>query len=136
MRQHGIDDDTDPDIVADGEYIRVPMMLMDVGRGRVYLKPKPTASDAAAPTFDASLHRPGYRVGDQAAEDARAKAYDEMLARMSNAWRTPQRVEQDREVAAMVAHDAVVNADDAQKVRDAAYWRMVKRMSEEWKTRP
>jgi hypothetical protein len=70
-------------VLRDGEALHVPTMLRD-----------------AAPGFDASLHRPGYRVADQAAQDARDRAYADYCRRQESAWKSPQQAVADTERAA------------------------------------
>ena len=62
-------------------------------------------------------------------------AYAEMVERTSSAWRTPARVEADREEAVVAARDAVMSADADQRVRDQAYASYVARISSAWKGR-
>jgi hypothetical protein len=84
-------------------------------------------------TFDAARHRPGFRYASDEQRAASDKAYAEMVARASNAWRTPQRVEQDTEIACVIGRDQSMIAD-AQARRDAAYWRMVEEARNAWKS--
>jgi hypothetical protein len=61
-------------ILQDQETLKVPMRFMDsAGRSRV---------------TDAALHRPGFRVtNDAAMRDVKQKAYTEYERRLVNAWR-------------------------------------------------
>jgi hypothetical protein len=96
-----------------------------------------TAMDAAVIGLDGSvlsLHRPGFRISaDEALQDTRERAYQQAKRVAEEAWKSPQRREQDAEAAALAAHDAVVSADDSRKIRDAAWHRMVERMCSAWK---
>ena len=77
--------------------------------------------------------RPGPRFGTDEQRAARELAYQQSKRVTGDAWKSPQRREQDAEAAALAAHDAVVSADDARKIRDAAWRRMVERMCSAWK---
>ncbi|HMF27750.1 MAG TPA: hypothetical protein VKE42_03200 [Candidatus Cybelea sp.] len=83
--------------------------------------------------FDAALHHSGQRVLDQAVQDARDRAYYEMVARAQDAWRTPERREQDAEIACVIGRDQAM-ITDAQARRDATYWRYVEESVNAWKT--
>jgi hypothetical protein len=125
MMRHFDDDDRRP--LKDGEKLVVNMMMMDSVQRAV-------AAAFDGSVFDASRHRPGWRVGDAAQEDARTRAYDEMCRRAENAWRSPQRIEQDRERACDAARIDVMTAGDAQRKRDEVWHAMVERARNAWKT--
>ena len=85
----------------------------------------------AAPTFDASRHRPSF-VSVQADSVANAKAvatHHKMSERMSDAWRSPANgvAAANKTAAAPAAAAPVADAN-------AAYQRLVHRQSEAWKT--
>jgi hypothetical protein len=61
-------------IMRDGIAMRVPLQMRDASRL----------------TIDASLHRPGFRVGDTDVRDARQQANDEYLHDLTNAWKSQE----------------------------------------------
>ena len=110
--RHGIEDDDD--IVRDGERVRVPMMLMDSSRM------------VAIDCGPGGPHRPGFRVStDKAVYAARDKAYDAMIKRTSDAWKSVERREADVEIAAEppLCEDAREDAYQRYKMRMANAWR-------------
>ena len=121
------DDDDDRRVLKDGEKLVVNMMMMDSVQRAV-------AAAFDGSVFDASRHRPGWRTGDAVQQEARDKAYDEMVERTSNAWKSPQRIERDREAACDAARIDVITAGDAQRKRDEAWHAMVERARNAWKT--
>jgi hypothetical protein len=56
-----------------------------------------------------------------------------MVAQAQDAWRTPERREQDAEIACVIGRDQAM-ITDAQARRDAAYWRYVEESVNAWKT--
>ncbi|HMF29764.1 MAG TPA: hypothetical protein VKE42_13380 [Candidatus Cybelea sp.] len=106
----------DDEIIRNGGKIRVPMMMMDSSRTVAidYGDDPPAA------------HRPGFRrAADPAMRDASDKAYDAMLKRMSNAWKSVERREADAEIAA----EAPLCEDPSED----AYQRYKKRMANAWR---
>jgi hypothetical protein len=77
-QQHRYEDDDSPfdrfGVLKDGRTATVSMMMRDSSQrdGRV---------------TDASLHRPGYRIGDTDMRDAKQRAYDAYAFDVENAWR-------------------------------------------------
>jgi len=71
--------DDDDDVLADGESVKVPLYLTDAH------------DDDELATFDAADHRSGFRLTSDAERAAVADARDEMIRRMCDAWRGPQR---------------------------------------------
>ena len=70
-------------MARDGEVVLCPVWLMDE-------RQKAVAAKFA--TFDADNHRPGYRMSADSDACAGARvAYDAMVTRTTNAWRTPGR---------------------------------------------
>src|SRR5262249_36956834 len=124
------DDDDDDYVLKDGERVRVPMLVRDSAT---------TAIDYCS-TDPLAAHRPGFRrAADAGVRDASERAYREMVARSTGEWRTPQRVEQDREAACDQARIEVMCMDDVQRtqrIRDESYWRMVEEARNAWKARP
>jgi hypothetical protein len=95
--QNRLDDDEDGTaVLRDGEKLNVPIYLMDGVR---------------EVAFDASLHRPGYRVADQAALDRSEQAYQERNRRISGMWRTKDRAAADSEAACEAGRDEASGAD-------------------------
>ena len=85
-------------ILRDGHKVRIPLYVADSARASapgslvMYdVPPRPAAADSR-PTFDASLHRPGWRTGvvDAAAEQRLAAAYAEYDAYMNSRWCSDQ----------------------------------------------
>jgi|SRR5476649_859104 len=85
-------------ILKDGEFLRVPLMLMDGSPNRD-LTPVQRAMALNAQQRDAArrfglndaaaLHRPGYRFSiNDAALDAKEQAYRDVDLAQSNAWRS------------------------------------------------
>jgi len=64
---------------------------------------------------------------------SRAGRYDEYVEGLQNAWKTPERIEADREGAVELARDEAFAASDAQRVRDTAYRSYVERITNAWK---
>ncbi|HMF29322.1 MAG TPA: hypothetical protein VKE42_11155 [Candidatus Cybelea sp.] len=119
------DDDDDDYVLKDGERVRVPMLVRDSAT---------TAIDYCS-TDPLAAHRPGFRrAADAGVRDASERAYREMVARSTGEWRTPQRVEQDREAACVAARDEVLSMGDAQAIRDRAWFEMCERARNAWKT--
>lgn len=88
MNRHyqNIDDDEDRRIVRDGEFVRVPLHLMDATQ-RAMHDHFFTMHDGAGNTPG---HRPGYVMNDardDAMRDAKQTAYDEYQRDLCNAWR-------------------------------------------------
>jgi hypothetical protein len=63
-------------------------------------------------------YRPGHRRADQASVDRCETAYGEACKKLTDAWRTPARIEADNEAAAIAARDEVMAADDAHDETD------------------
>jgi hypothetical protein len=121
MMRH--DDDDDRRLLRDGEKLVVNMMMMDSVQKAV-----------AASMFDASLHRPGPRYASDEQRAAADKAYQEMKARASRAWASPERRQADSEAACEIGR--MLSMDEVQEIRDRSYFAMLKRAQEMWKQRP
>ena len=86
-------------ILRDGHKVRIPLYVADSARASapgslvMYDVPPSRAAADSQPTFDASLHRPGWRTGvvvDAAAEQRLAAAYAEYDAYMNSRWCSDQ----------------------------------------------
>src|SRR5262245_51941981 len=121
------DEDEARKVLKDGERLIVSLSMMDATQRAVAGARDSATLDAA---HDITLHRRGDRVStfDAAAAARREEAYQAAVRASEQAWKSPQRREQDAEAAALAAHDAVLSADDSRKIRDAAWHRMVERM--------
>src|SRR5262245_43344542 len=88
----------DDDVVRDGKFVRVPMMIMD---GRT----------VAVDCGPGGPNRPGFRYSREG-QAVRDKAYDEMVKRTENAWKSEARRIADTERAAEppLCEDARENA--------------------------
>jgi hypothetical protein len=128
------------EVLRDGERLRVPIYAMDAEWRRTMdliedgMRTDHAERVAARDARALDAHRPGFRTaGDHFAQDRRERAYDEYVERITNAWKTPQRAEQD---ACESARDAVFGQDAAQAsqaVRDAAYADYVRRLTNAWR---
>jgi hypothetical protein len=88
-------------LLRDGRHVTVPLFMKDSGKPNPDLTPAQKVAAAVAATrdamntFDASMHRPGFRYGtpaathtaDSAAITARDAAYSSYDRRQSDAWR-------------------------------------------------
>ena len=111
-------DDDDDEIARDGEFVRRPMQFMDFAAVRAW--------------FDQCMGRPQdattpFPAANRDAEAAKAKAYADYAARISNAWKgenadkqTPPQPPAQR---------------DAQRVKEAAYAAYNERISNAWRNR-
>src|SRR5262249_36651555 len=80
-----------------------------------------------------AMHKPGpRRLADQAADDRSARSYAEMVKRMSDNWRTPERAKADAERDCIIARDEIT-FDDYRRRCDEAYSRMCERLRNSWK---
>lgn len=132
----------DDDVLRDGETRRVPMMMRD-GVGF---------------TDSLAQHRPGQRFStDQAANDARQRAYEESVRELQDAWKNPPGVRGQQPgdqctIDGQPGHldhrlqcvpdkperqDAAVprsmTADAAQKIKDEAWLQSVKDLEQAWR---
>jgi len=99
-QRHEDEDDDDHRILRDGEFLHVPMMMMDGSPNRDLTSVQRAVAldsqqrdEAAALRFNlndaAALHRPGYRFSiNDAALDAKEQAYRDVDLAQSNAWRS------------------------------------------------
>jgi hypothetical protein len=121
-------DDTEAVLDEDGTVLRgrikVPLVMMDSAQRAV-------AVDGLA----LSLHRPGYRTLDAETEDRRQRAYDKFVDDLGSAWKTPARVEQDREALAMAALDEHLADGGAQQIRDRSYLSFCDNLQNAWKAK-
>jgi hypothetical protein len=82
----------DDEVVADGDRVRVPLLMVD-GEAVEAWQASYLADCAAAHKlglddgFD--LHRPGYRFADAAGNEAKAKAYLQAVQDAADAWKHP-----------------------------------------------
>lgn len=74
--------DDDDEVMRDGQRVRVPLTMMDSMQRAI----------AQSATFDAALHRPGYRFGDPAEQAVRDAVRITREAMLADAWRTPATV--------------------------------------------
>ena len=119
--------------MRDGQRLRVSIFAQDGLQRAISAHAGAFDGEVAADGIALADHMPGYRLGSSHARDAAAVAYAEMVERTSSAWRTPARVEADREEAVVAARDAVMSADDHQRVRDQAYASYVARITGAWR---
>jgi hypothetical protein len=87
MRRINADDDDDFDeegILKDGRSLRVPLTMADSWQ-RDMVRSLSRVTDASGNA--GAFHRPGFRVVDAAASDAKETAYAEYDSRVANAWR-------------------------------------------------
>jgi len=149
------------EIIPDGGRVHVDLLMCDAAQQEVAMS-HARVFDALGGT--ARLHQPGFRmVSDGTARDARAQvdqAYDQMVARQSQAWRTPirdvgpaclqnhvtklhglaadlqGRLDQeaaDREDEEVEDSRPLRDARRAQAARDAAWQEMIQRQSNAWR---
>jgi hypothetical protein len=85
-------EDDDERVLRDGETLRRSLLMMDA-------------------------HKPGVRVSTDEQQRRRDEAYDQMVKRAENSWRTPQRVGDHTEREAQVARSAVA-VDHRQPLHD------------------
>jgi hypothetical protein len=130
-RRHDVDDDDADEMVRDGERVRCPMYLMDSMQRRI--------------AFDAASHQPGYRSVDSATvRDARRMARDareEMIRRLTDAWRTPVRDAAEPDASERLLRRHLGNErpdekpdDDAQARRDRQWAEYCDRVSNAWRS--
>lgn len=143
-KRRDLDDDEDETndhkILRDGEFLRVPLMLMD-GSPNDDLSPVQRAVALNAQQRDAArrfglndgaaLHRPGYRhcINDDAL-DAKEQAYRDVDRAQTNAWRSNDaeasdvRKANDREIPLrQITDDAREDAYAAYDEYISNYWR-------------
>ena len=125
--------DEDDDVVADGESVRVPVVLMDAVQRAV-------ATDGLRlhdGTGNPAGHKRGYVFGGNAEQRQRvAEAYDERTARIQNAWREPparaERNERQLETWRQPGARPGLRQDAATD-RAAAYAAYVQRIQNAWR---
>lgn len=128
-----LDSDGNP-IVRDREVMRVPMILMDSGKGDMIPSMQPQT-----PTFDASKlpkvnvadHRPGYLKRTSVQDAQSVASHYKMVERTSNAWKNPQ--PQQDSPQAVVRNTAMTMAAPAPDAA-AAHDRMRARQENAWRT--
>jgi hypothetical protein len=133
------DDEIDDDVVADGNSVRVPLMLCDGESGtRMFF------TDAVPPEFafgtemDAGVdHRPGHRyTTDAAARDAALDARDGMIQKLRDAWkRWPVDAAGTNFTPGPNANAGSDLGPDEQR-RQAAQQQYVRQISEAWRNPP
>ena len=155
-----VDDDVAFDargVIRDGFGLRVPMEFMDsIQRQVADAKRRKTVQydpqgcvkstfeeevEEDAMTFDAAMHRPGYRYAtDASVNDAAVKAYNDSVREMCNAWRTVDQPAPHGDKGASNSNsDAVprtMDAATAQRIRDQAWEEMCERQRNAWETKP
>ena len=104
------------DILRDGQRLRVPMMMRD------HLTPLQRA--VADATFDASLHRPGFRYA--ADYTPQREALDQYIRDITTAW-------QPRDGEGSAVNGTQPPPTDADP-RDAAYRDYCDRLTNAWRT--
>src|SRR5262245_59058161 len=139
-------DDADDDVVRDGEHVRTPLFLIDTvdSDGR-FVRGRAVAG------VDLSDHCPDYRFATEDAREATRDAYDQMVARARDAWRTPpvrDGAEPDPEEVVMRRHlygkpgspdpgDVhALRGEQAEGERDRAWARYRDNLANAWKTNP
>ena len=144
---HAIDDAVCPD----GGSVRVSMLAMDglddVQRGiAADAKRRKTVQydpfgrvkstfeeeEADAMTFDAAMHRPGYRSSTTVNDDEAAKAYREYVDAQCNAWKKRDAQKPvTRQDAAPTG--PVFDAAEGHRIKDAAWRAMCEEQSNAWR---
>jgi hypothetical protein len=133
VRSDAYDDDDVRDaeegIARDGESVRTPLVLMDSVQRQI------------AATFDADSHRPHFARPTADARAASRAAYDEMCARLREAYKMPHRdaAEPDRgtpPAELMRRHLRTEPDDNAQARRDRQWAEYCDRVSNAWRTDP
>ena len=139
--------DDDDDILRDGGRVRVPMMLKDGTtvdledwQREIVWAHRFGLDDAA------DLHRPGpRRCVDQTALDAKARAYEDSVKEMCDAWKQPPptppaepraNVTSIGRGADAVPRGQVYDAVEGQRVKDEAYRAMVNELTTAWQRKP
>jgi hypothetical protein len=96
------DDDDDHRILRDGEFLHVPMMMMDALQRSVF---QDSITRGLFERDDLARHRPGYRHSiNDVALDAKEQAYRDAERTQTNAWRSndaepsDEQKEKDREI--------------------------------------
>jgi galactokinase len=116
-------------ILAAGERLHVPHMLMDhaATRGERDMSFRTHFSDGSVD--HTNPHQPGYRFADTNDEGRRAaaEAYEQRRARMQDAWQRKGSEEQ--------GDTTPPTLDAARSLADAAYAAKVARMTSAWKSR-
>jgi hypothetical protein len=143
--------DDDDVVIRDGQRIVVPMAMKDSMSPiqRAVVEDAERRADDAAKRLGLAdaldLHRPGQRFStDQAACDARERAYQDSKRELQDAWRTRDAAPSSGEVVGARPVDKCIVPDQrrdavprmmdaaaAQAIRDAAYEEFVR--SHEWK---
>jgi hypothetical protein len=152
MPKHYADDDAldERGLLRDGRRIRVPMQAMD----SLSLSVRQHFADASVIFGDGTdplgRHKPGLRrTSDQAALDAKAQAFADSVAELTDAWRKPvedkrkktqRRDPQGREEGSWETEEEdsetpprTMDAATAQRIRDEAWKEMVDEMQSAWK---
>src|SRR5262249_32595465 len=113
------DDDERKRVLKDGEKLVVSLAMMDATQ-RAVASAHGVALDVA---HDLSLHRQGYRIvsTDAAAAARREEAYQQAVRASEQRWKSPQRIEADREAAADQARIETISAADSWRIRSEAW---------------
>jgi hypothetical protein len=155
MRRYEDDDDR---IVADGEAVHVPLMMMDSTQravatdalrrkvvqrdpmGRVAStyeeEPEEEQEDAASSDAALALHRPGYRTSIAVDDDEAVAAYNQYVRDQANAWRTTDQPAPAKQPADAHPSGPVYDAAEGQRIKDAAWQEMCERQRNAWKAKP
>jgi hypothetical protein len=123
LERLGADEDGDDGVLRDGQARRIPLMLCDALQRSV--------AEARPAAFDAAAHRPGYRIGDAAAQDARNRAHAEYVRNLENAWKSPARLAADGECTEQAARE--IMTDTAEDARERAYQDRKRWLSQAWR---